>query len=557
MELASCWHLLSKFQNMKRINVILIVFFMTLSAAYAQEEQRVESKITDVTVFLNKAQVTRSVKSRVNSGKSTLVLSGITSLLDQQSIQVSGKGKVVIEGISHRQNFLNEFNLPTKLRSLKDSVELLQRQIALEQSQKEILNKEEQMLVSNQKIGGTQSNLTVVELKAMADFYRTRLTDIVTTRMKQDEKIKKLNERLVKTQQQYHEQNELYSRNTSEIVVALSAEAASPVELEVKYVVANAGWQPLYDLRATDTKSPIQLNYKANVFQSTGEEWNNVKLTLSTANPNEGGLKPELYTWSLDFYQPMLYRNYEKNRSASKKTMGGAPAAAEMDREEAAPLQAAMLTSADYTSTIQTSLNTEFSISLPYTVSSANKPTLVDIRNHEMKAEYTYSVAPKLDKDAFLIAKAIGWEEFSLLPGEANIFFEGTFVSTTFIDPNNIKDTLAVSLGRDKRVVVKREKLKDFSSKKAIGSNQKDSYAFEISVRNTKTEAIKIVVEDQVPVSSNSQIEVTVADVGGSQYNKTTGKLSWELSLQPNEAKKLQFKYEVKYPKDKQLNGAE
>lgn len=542
---------------MNRSNLVLIVFLMTLSVAFAQEEQRVESKITDVTVFLNKAQVTRAVKSRVNVGKSTLVLSGITSLLDQQSIQVSGKGKVVIEGISHRQNFLNEFNLPTKLRSLKDSVELLQRQIALEQSQKEILNKEEQMLVSNQKIGGTQSNLTVVELKAMADFYRTRLTDIVTNRMKQDEKIKKLNERLVKTQRQYNEQNELYSRNTSEIVVALSAEAASPVELEVKYVVANAGWQPVYDLRATDTKSPIQLNYKANVFQSTGEEWANVKLTLSTANPNEGGLKPELYTWTLDFYRPIVYRNYENSRGASKKTMEGAPSPAEMDREEAAPLQATMLTSADYTSTIQTSLNTEFSISLPYTVSSANKPTLVDIRNHEMKAEYIYSIAPKLDKDAFLIAKAIGWEEFSLLPGEANIFFEGTFVSTTFIDPNNIKDTLSVSLGRDKRVAVKREKLKDFSSKKAIGSNQRDSYAFEISLRNTKTEAIKIVVEDQAPVSSNSQIEVTVSDVGGARYNKTTGKLSWELSLQPNEIKKVQFKYEVKYPKDKQLNGTE
>ncbi len=528
---------------------------MIISIAFAQEEQRVESKITDVTVFLNKAQVTRLVKSKVNSGRSTLVLSGITSLLDQQSIQVSGKGKVVIEGISHRQNFLNEFTMPSKLRSLKDSVDLLQRQVMLEQSQREILNKEEQMLISNQKIGGTQSNLTAAELKAMADFYRVRLTDIVNSRMKLDEKIKKLNERLAQTQRQFNEQNELYSRNTSEIVVALSAETATPVELEVNYVVANAGWQPVYDLRATNTKSPIQLNYKANVFQSTGEEWNNVKLTLSTANPNEGGLKPELYTWMLDFYQPIAYRSYENNRGAAKKSMS-APAAAER-MEDASMLQEVVQTSADYTSTIQTSLNTEFSIGLPYTVSSANKPTLVDIRNHEMKAEYLYSVTPKLDKDAFLIAKAVGWEEFSLLPGEANIFFEGTFVSTTYIDPNNIKDTLTVSLGRDKRVVVKREKLKNFSSKKAIGGSQKDSYAFEISIRNTKAEAIKLVVEDQVPVSSNNQIEVTVNDVGGARYNKATGKLSWEINLQPAETKKVQFKYEVKYPKDKQLNGME
>jgi uncharacterized protein (TIGR02231 family) len=555
MELDGHWHLISKLLYMKKNLLILAISVMVFSQAFAQEEQRVESKITHVTVFLNKAQVTRLVKSNVSSGRSTLVLSGITSLLDQQSIQVSGKGKVVIEGISHRQNFLSEFNLPSKLRSLKDSADLLQRQVTLEQSQKEILNKEEQMLISNQKIGGTQSNLTAAELKAMADFYRVRLTDIVTSRMKQDEKIKKLNERLSQTQRQFNEQNELYSRNTSEIVVALSADAASPVELEVTYVVANAGWQPVYDLRATNTKSPIQLNYKANVFQSTGEEWNKVKLTLSTANPSEGGLKPELYTWALDFYQPIVYRSYENNRGAAKKSMA-APAAEER-MEDASMLQEVVMTSADFTSTIQTSLNTEFSIGLPYTVSSANKPTLVDIRNHEMKAEYLYSVAPKLDKDAFLIAKAVGWEEFSLLPGEANIFFEGTFVSTTYIDPNTIKDTLTVSLGRDKRVVVKREKLKDFSSKKAIGGSQKDSYAFEISVRNTKAEAIKIVVEDQVPISSNSQIEVTVSDVGGARYSKATGKLSWEVTLPPAEAKKVQFKYEVKYPKDKQLNSME
>jgi uncharacterized protein (TIGR02231 family) len=539
---------------MKKISLIVILSVAVL-AVYAQDEQKVESKITDVTVFLNKAQITREVKTRVNAGRSTIVLTGLTSLLDQQSIQVSGKGKIVIEGISNRQNFLNEFNVPTKLKTLRDSVDLVQRQILLEQSQKEILTKEEQMLLSNQKIGGTQSNLTVTELKAMADFYRARLTDIVSTRMRQDEKVKKLNERVNKLQRQVTEQNELYSRNTSEIVVAISAEAPTAVELEVNYVVANAGWTPVYDLRATNTKSPIQLSYKANVFQSTGEEWRNVKLTLSTANPNESGLKPELYPWLLDFYQPVTYYNRGEHSKEAKKSMA-APVAESM-MNDSKELEEVVVTSADYTNTMQTTLNTEFSISLPYTVASSNKVMMVDIQQYEMKATYMYSVAPKVDNDAFLIAKATGWEEFNLLPGEANIFFEGTFVSTTFIDPNNVKDTLSVSLGRDKRVVVKREKLKDFSSRKLIGGNQRNSYAYEISVRNTKAESIKIVVEDQLPVSSNSQIEVTVTDTSNARYNKETGKLIWELTPSPSETKKVQFKYEVKYPKDKQISGLE
>lgn len=533
--------------------VVLLVFIY--AQGHTQTEQRTESKITHVTVFLNKAQVKREVKTKIGAGRSMLVLSGLTSQLDQQSVQVSGKGKVIIEGISHRQNFLNEFNMPAKLRLLKDSVELLQKLVQLEQSQKEILTKEEQLLLSNQKIGGTQNNLTVAELKAMTDFFRSRMTDIVNSRMKHDDKIKKTNERIARLQRQIAEQNSVYARNTSEIVVALSAEAPTAVELEVTYVVNNAGWQPVYDLRATNTKSPIQLNYKANVFQSTGEEWDDVRLTLSTANPNEGGQKPELYTWFVDFYNP---RPIYENRKMDMKSKGAvrSMAAPEESYAVADKLEEAE-SIAGFVNTVQTSLNTEFAISLPYSVSSSSKPTMVDIRSYEMKAEYVYSVAPKLDKDAFLLAKAIGWEDFSLLPGQANIFFEGTFVSTSFIDPNSIKDTLAISLGRDKRVVVKREKLKDFSSRKTIGSNQRDTYTFEISVRNTKAESIELIIEDQLPVSTNSQIEVTTLDTGGARYVKETGKLLWNVKLQPNETKKFQFKYEVKYPKDKQISGLE
>jgi uncharacterized protein (TIGR02231 family) len=286
------------------------------------------------------------------------------------------------------------------------------------------------------------------------------------------------------------------------------------------------------------------------VFQGTGEEWNNVRLKLSTANPSLGGVKPELYSWFLDFYQPVV-----------RAMQGRAPGVMLKAKPEAAPVAdeaMAMSTAqgvADYVETVQTTLNTEFDISLPYTVLSASKPTMVDIQNHEMKATYQFAATPKLDQDAFLLAKAIGWEEFSLLPGEANVFFEGTFVGKTFIDPNTIKDTLSVSLGRDKRIVVKREKVKDFTTRRAIGSNLREAYAWEITVRNTRNEAVKISVEDQVPVSKNSQIEVTVLDVAGAKYNKETGKLVWDMDLQPNESRKVVFKYEVKYPKDKQVSG--
>jgi uncharacterized protein (TIGR02231 family) len=543
-------------------NILVACFLMLSAAVFAQDEKPVESKITSVTVFLNRAQITREAKTRVEAGKSILRLKGLTSQLDQQSIQVSGKGNFTILGISHEQNYLNELNMPRSLTILRDSIEFTQRQIALQNSQKEILNREEQMLLANQKIGGNNQNLTAAELKAMADFFRTCLSDIINARMKHDQQIRKLNEKLAKLQRQFNEENEMYSRNTSDILISVSADAATNADLTINYVVNNAGWFAVYDLRALNTKSPVQLNYKANVFQSTGEEWKNVRLKLSTANPSLGGLKPNLATWYLQFYRPVSQAL--QGRAAGVAVKRSNPSAAYRD-EEQSELQEVVVTqeappaetASQYVSTIQTSLNTEFDISLPYTVSSSNKPTLVEIRNHELKADYNYATAPKLDNDAFLIAKATGWEDFSLLPGEANVFFEGTFVGKSYIDPNSIKDTLNVSLGRDKRIVVKREKLKDFSSRKLIGSNQREARAFEISVRNTKAEVVKITVEDQVPISQDSQIEVTVSDVGGAKYNKDTGKLMWELTLQPNETKKVVYKFEVKYPKDRVVSGLE
>lgn len=529
-----------------------LILFLAINVN-GQEIRVPDSKITAVTVFLNKAQVTRVVKTRVDTGKPSIIVTGLTSALDKESIQVSGKGNLTILGISHQQNFLNEFNVPAGLKLMKDSLEMLQGSLMAEQSQREILNKEEQLLLSNQKIGGTEQNLSAAELKSMADFFRQRMSDIIMQRMKHDARIRKINERIVKVQQQIREKNELYTRNTSEIVINVSAESTTSAEFEISYVVAHAGWAPVYDLRATDTKKPVQLNYKANVFQRTGEDWKNVRLVLSTANPTLGGAKPELNPWYLAIYNPAAERSM---RGRVKGVAAAAPAQhAPSNSDGDFERLEEVATVAEYTSTVQTSVNTEFKIGIPYSISSGSKPTLVDIGVHSLKADYIYSVVPKLDADAFLMARLTGWEEYNLLPGEANVFFEGTFVAKTYINPEEIKDTLAVSLGRDQRVVVQREKLKDYTSRKVISSSLRETHAYSISVRNTKGEALTILVEDQVPVSQTSEVEVTLAEGSQARYTAYDGKLRWELKVSPQETKKVSWRFEVKYPKDKTLSG--
>jgi uncharacterized protein (TIGR02231 family) len=537
---------------MKKIAISASLIFIAI-LSQAQTERPLESKIGSVTVFLSKAQVNRSASTRIEAGKTTLVLGGLSPQLDPQSIQVGGKGKFTIMGTSHRINYMNEFNKPKRLVVLQDSLQLLQQVVAFETSQKEVLNREEQMILANQKISGTNQNLTVAELKAMADFFRARLSELVSSRMKIDDKVKMLNEKVAKVQRQINETRDVYNRNTSEVLVTIQADAATAVELDLNYVVANAGWAPVYDLRAVDTKSPIQLAYKASVFQSTGEEWNNVHLVLSTANPNLGGLKPELAAWYLEFYQPIVYKS--KSSSNKKMTMSAPTAMRSSAAREDIEEMPEATTAAEFTTVVETSLNVEFDISIPQTVVSTAKPTVVDVRSSSVNAAYEYAVTPKLDLDAFLLAKITGWEDLNLLPGEANIFFEGTFVGKTFIDPNSIRDTLSVSMGRDKRIVVKREKVKGLSTRNVIGVNEKQASAWEITVRNTKSDPVKVVVEDQIPVSQNNQIEVTVVDIGGAKHDTYSGKLTWKLNLKPAENKKLAYKFEVKYPKDRRISG--
>lgn len=528
--------------------LLVLVFTIYLQASFGQIEKNLDSKPVSVTIFLDKAQVTRIASTTTEAGRFGLVLSGLSANLDPQSIQVSGKGAFSILGVSHRRNFLNEFNRPHALKKLFDSLAWYQKQLQQELNKKEVLEKEEQLLMANQKFSGNNQNLTVNDIRLMSDYYRNRITEILGGKSKAVEQTRAWNEKIARVNRQISEQNELLSSNTGEIVISIQAEKSTPVNLEIKYVVSNAGWTPVYDLRASGTNAPVSIIYKAQVIQSTGENWNDVRISLSTANPNLSGTKPELYQWNLDIQQPIVIQNFKGRNRELMMAEPSVAMAARANQEDAGSL-------AGTVSLIQTGLNAEFSIATPQSVPSGPKPIIMDIQHSNLTAHYEYSVVPKLDKTAFLMAYVTGWEDLSLLRGSANIFFEGTYVGQTFIDPNQVKDTIALSLGRDPRIVITREKSKELSSRKLIGTHQRETATWTVKIRNNKNEPVKISVEDQVPVSVNSLIEVLAVDAPGANWDKQTGRLKWTLNINPSENKTLTFRYDIKYPKDKIISG--
>ena len=192
-----------------------------------------------------------------------------------------------------------------------------------------------------------------------------------------------------------------------------------------------------------------------------------------------------------------------------------------------------------------------FDVAVPYTVSSDGKVQTVEIQRVTSPADYKYVTLPKLSTHAYLTANIIDWAKLSLQSGEATLYFENSFVGKSTLDVNQLKDTLTISLGTDNSILVKREKRKDFTSRKIIGANRTDILSFLITVRNNKSVPVQITLNDQIPVSSNSSINVDPIELSGGKLNQQTGEIKWDLEVKPQETKQIVLTYSVKYPKDK------
>lgn len=195
----------------------------------------------------------------------------------------------------------------------------------------------------------------------------------------------------------------------------------------------------------------------------------------------------------------------------------------------------------------------DFEINTPYTIKSDNKNYTVDMEFYDLPAFYQYYSVPKVDKEAFLIANILDWGKYNLLEGEANVFFEETYAGKTLLDVRYASDTLEISLGRDKKVSVNREKLKDYTVKQFIGSKKEETRAWKTTVKNNKNQAINMIILDQIPVSTIEEIEVNVQNISGAKRNSETGEIKWEFELKPNDKKEFELKYSVKYPKYRNL----
>jgi uncharacterized protein (TIGR02231 family) len=560
---------------MKKITYMLALLLIC-TGLQAQNDTEAASKIESVTVFLSGAQINRTADVSLKKGKNIVYFRGLGEGISPQSIQASAPEAFLINSVIHEINYLDKTLESPKVKSLQDSLEIIK--VLMEDNTMEhgVLENEKNMILRNQAIASKEQGLSIDELQKTADFFRTRLTEILEKQLRYVRTNNKLTLRRSAITLQLQELNARRNRPSNDIRVVVEATNPGTAPLSLSYFIQGAGWTPGYNIRAKDTQSPMVLEYKADVYQNTGIDWENVKLTLSSGNPNTGGTQPIITPWNLYVQAPMVsgYKGgsargavYAPEPMATKSAevvsedmesdgdMGGDDTETEESLNEAYSYTWAPAGLSNYTTMQEGATTAEFKISIAQTIRSNGKAEQVTVKTAELPAQYRHFAVPKLDNDAFLVSGLTGWDTLNLLPGNAQIFFEGTFVTEVSIDPAYTSDTLNLSLGRDKKVIIERTQLKDFNKVRTIGLNRERTFAYEIKVRNTKDAAVNLSLEDQIPVSQDKDIEVKLVEATGAKIDPATGKLTWELKLEKAETKVVKLIYTVKYPKNKYVPG--
>lgn len=706
-------------------NQLFLVLFLIISKILTAQQK---SDITDVTVYLDGAEINRTATINIKSGTTEFIFNGLSPHIDESSIQISGLKNASVLSINYGINYLSKLKQSDSITILQDKIKALDAKIESEYELIAGYNEEVNLIQSNKKLSNETEVVSLEQLKNFAKYYRTRITELKKAINTSNSTITKHKKKQIDIQNQLIEFNVEEKQQTGEIKIKLSSDVSNTLDLNISYNITHAGWFPIYDLKADKINIPLNLEYKAHVYQNSGCDWDDVNLVLSTSDPNTNNVKPVINPKYLNFinrysnynsqratksynykYNPLVktvsgvvtsttdglplpgvnilekgtsngtqtdydgkyslqttsgntlvysyvgmqteelpihssimnvnlnednqaldevvvvgYRSKNKEYNRAKKALegevpgvniqssngfynsnseirirgygsvnknnpplfivDGAPYIGNINNLKQEDIKSIkVLKDASATSlygsraangvvlislkndsesninsvgnAISTGItNTRFKINKKYSIASDGDVSVIEIDKFNVPANYNYFAAPLLNENVFLTAKIGNWEQYNLLPAEANIYFEGSYSGKTNINPSATTDSLTISLGVDPNIIVKRTQLNNFKKTTFIGSNKVIYKGFEIEIKNNKQSDIELSLYDRIPISQNKDIKLDDIETGSSEYNDEKGILKWILKLKPGETEIVKHSYSVKFPKYKRVN---
>jgi uncharacterized protein (TIGR02231 family) len=556
----------------------LFTFMLISIALFANEPVNVKSSLTGVTVYMQGAQLQHKANYSIKAGVSEVIVEGISPQISASTIQVKATGAVVILDSKYEFYYpqpsinVNTGELPPKIKAaikaLEDSVRLVNFELRDINDEIEVLVAARKIIISNGAVKGQgKVNDSIQLLKSTVDYYTTKVSELNKKisaldrqKVKKTDLISSLDTRL-NDLRNYAEQNNPTPeiKGVPRIVVTLMAKEAATGRIDLTYLASNAGWTPLYDIRSEAASGKISLTYKAQVRQQTGLDWNDVKLSISTNNPYANKTKPELSPWYIDYqeYRKDLLEK-AKQRSAAYGYDDAAPSVGTsamnmgfLYSTNGSTFEPAALGAEAFTTVVQQLISAEFKIDLNYSIASDNQVRMVLVKQSELNTSFSYYAVPKLDPGVYLVAQMTKLDELQLVPAKANIFFDGTYIGETYLDPTTMNDTLNLSLGKDPNIIVKRTLLKDQSKERIIQDKKERNFAYNIEVRNLKSSDVELIIQDQVPLTTNPEITIEKSNLGKGSLDEKTGLIEWKLKLKSKENVNFDYDFKVRHPKDK------
>jgi uncharacterized protein (TIGR02231 family) len=556
--------------------ILCLCFLLASVAATALASSPVNSTISAVTVYPDRAVVTRTLTYQVDQpGLLEISLDRLPATLVDQSLQVSGSGTAQATLLDVTPRVIQVDSTPNeRVKDLEDRIRDVQKQEDQLDDRSKVLQ-EQNASLDNIERASTQAPTKdaprlalddASKLLAFLEEQRGKVTAEVRSIADQKEELGKRRGTL---ERQLAELRGAGVRSYKSVTLRFTATTAGALDLTISYAVPGALWEPSYDARVTDAGHSVSLGYFGIVRQFTGEDWTNVDLTLSTARPSIGGAPPPLVGWTLDVVQPRRPGLEAEDAIALEKfaveAREQAPAAAPGEIsggafDEAGKQTRARVASKFLQSVIQNKVTSaSFKIPVPSTVPSDNSPQKVPIATISLSAEAEYLAIPKHLPAAFLSAKVNNTSDFPLIGGSMSVFLDGTFVASSALESVMPGERFDLALGADGGIAVKRKLNSKFTEDTGLVTKKKrTTYDFTLTVQNNKKAAVKVRVLDQVPVSRNEAIVVTVDEPAeGDAKREADGTVKWELTLQPAEKRELPLKFSVEYPSDARVTGLE
>ncbi len=552
-------------------NLILIAFIAILSKSFAADNEKIiKSKPEKIIVYTQGAQVHRNATTNLSAGPNTIIFTGLENCINQAAIQANGTGSFIITDVQYESHYpelaktgvSGDLKFKKLTKQINDSIISLNYDIEETQSKLDVLSTEKNVLLNYNLYKGLSKKDSIAFLKDGLAFLREKLYNINSEYLrfrKEKEKIEVkrniLYERLntINAELTQNTQKTPTDKVDYRIIVHIISDAATQANITLNYPITNAGWTPSYDLRALSSEQNIKLTYKAQIHQNSGNDWSNVKLVLSTANPNRSYTIPQLSPWLLGYNAYYNKKRITDDIKLTKEKYAMPTAAA--STYDGASLTYNSIADAEaeqtynYTSVSENVIETEYDIKLNYTIESDGKEHYLAILQKDLKSLYRYKAIPKISSSVYLTALLPDWEDAITIGGSASIYYDGSFIGTTALNPAGVEDTLQLSLGIDKNVAIKRQKITDKCYRKLLGEDLVHQQSYDIIVKNMRASKLEIDIEDQLPITQDKTISIDKKELSGAKYDELTGLVKWRIGVSAKDTKKINLTYQIKAPK--------